>query len=107
MEEEKTNLEPSNQEYEAGQQDMPEMDIMQTEPVLDPKFDFTNSQTGLEDTQEPVGWFSGFKGAIIMVLILGAILGLLMWWVWGRSPLVTWVRIAITIAPIIILFIII
>jgi hypothetical protein len=79
----------------------------QEEPIPQLTPEAVQSQSMIDESEEPKGWFSGIGGAVLCVLLLGLVLGLLIWWVWGKSPLVTWVKIGISILPVIILFIII
>jgi hypothetical protein len=56
------------------------------------------------EPEKPHGFFAGVGGAIVFVLLIGLVIGPILWWVWARSPLRIWLKIIVTILPIAILF---
>jgi hypothetical protein len=78
----------------------------QTPPDLPPSLPpdaIADSMTSNEP-EKPQGFFAGVGGAIVFILLIGLVIGPLLWWVWARSPLRIWLKIIITILPIAILF---
>jgi hypothetical protein len=54
------------------------------------------SSSMMSEDEEQVGWFTKFWGALVMILLIGSILGLPLWWLWARSPLRIWIKATLT-----------
>lgn len=55
------------------------------------------SASMMAEQHEQASWFSKFWGVILMILIIGSIIGIPLWWIWARSPLRTWLKIVATL----------
>ncbi|HSW78573.1 MAG TPA: hypothetical protein VLF88_00955 [Candidatus Babeliales bacterium] len=54
------------------------------------------SESMMNENEEQRGWFAQFWGLILMILIIGSILGLPLWWLWTRTPLRVWIKATLT-----------
>jgi glucan phosphoethanolaminetransferase (alkaline phosphatase superfamily) len=59
------------------------------------------------ELDEPKGIMSGFWGIIIYIILIGTVIGIFLWWIWVKSPLRTWLKVILTIIPIVILAIVV
>jgi hypothetical protein len=60
-----------------------------------------------EDGAEQVGWFNKFWGLAVFILLTGLIIGFPLWWIWGRSPLLPWLKIVLSAALVGLIFVIV
>jgi hypothetical protein len=63
-------------------------------------------QTASENVPSEHGWLAGIGGILLLIILLGPIFGLLLWWLWTKSPLRAWVQILASLAVVILLIII-
>jgi hypothetical protein len=75
-------------------------------PPAMPADAMAESMTSTEP-ERPQGFLAGVWGVIIFIILVGLIIGPFLWWVWLKSPLRIWLKIILTIVPIVILAILI
>lgn len=68
-----------------------------TTPEVSPTMQEPISASMMAEHEEEKGWFAKFWGVVLMILIIGSIIGIPLWWVWARSPLRTWLKIVATL----------
>ena len=54
------------------------------------------SASMMEEEEANKSWFARFWGVLFMILLVGSIVGLPLWWVWAKSPLQLWVKCFLT-----------
>jgi hypothetical protein len=69
--------------------------------------DLTAQAMTSNEPEEPKGIMSGFWGIIIYIILIGTVIGIFLWWIWVKSPLRSWLKIVLTIIPIVILAIVV
>ncbi len=53
-------------------------------------------------TPEESAWFSSITGASAIILASGPIAIFILWWIWRRSAFGTWMKLVLTVLPIVV-----